>query len=216
MKNNLAEFSLENLEVVTIMLKQTLETEDLTDKQLKIFRLLNKEVWKTYSDIKEKLQGYPNKDLSEIMRSLTESQPHLFLTNLEKKKGISGEDAIVYMVDILKKHTMEYGVGSSLKMAITCGDSYELYEYTKYVAMALIYMELTNRLIMTFNGENDPDLNNEGDDDIQKNCFPIIDMLVNWGADIKNFLDIWINNSDYPILNEYCFKKVLGTNKKRD
>ena len=76
MKNNLAEFSLENLEVVTIMLKQSLETEDFTYKQLKIFRLLNKEVWKTYSDIKEKFQGYPNKDLSEIMKSLTESQLH--------------------------------------------------------------------------------------------------------------------------------------------
>ena len=144
------------------------------------------------------------------MKSLTESQPHLFLTKLEKRKGISEENAVEYMIEILKKHTMEYGVGSSLRTAITCGDSYELYEYTKYVAMALIYMELTNRLIMTFNGENDPDLNNEGDDSsIQKDCFPIINMLINWGADIKDFLDIWINNSDYPILNEYCFKKVF-------
>ena len=210
MKNNLAEFSLENLEVVTIMLKQTLETEDFTDKQLKIFRLLNKEVWKTYSDIKEKLQGYPNKDLSEIMKSLTESQPHLFLTNLEKKKGISEENAVEYMIEILKKHTMEYGVGFSLRTAVTCGDSYELYEYTKYVAMALIYMELTNRLIVTFNGENDPDIEDGSGDSIQKDCFPIVNMLINWGADIKDFLDIWINNSDYPILNEYCFKKILG------
>ena len=102
------------------------------------------------------------------MKSLTESQPHLFLTKLEKKKGISEENAVEYMVEILKKHTMEYGVGSSLKTAVTCGNSYELYEYTKYVAMALIYMELTNRLIMTFNGENDPDLDNEGGDSIQK------------------------------------------------
>lgn len=210
MKNNLAEFSLENLEVVTIMLKQTLENEDFTDKQLKIFRLLNEEVWKTYSDIKEKLQGYPNKDLSEIMKSLTESQPHLFLTKLEKKKGISEENAVEYMIGILKKHTMEYGIGTSLKTAIICGNSYELYECTKYVAMALIYMELTNRLIMTFNGEDNPDLNNEGGDSVQKDCFPIINMLINWGADIKDFLDIWINNSDYPILNEYCFKKILG------
>ena len=210
MKNNLAEFSLENLEVVTIMLKQTLETEDFTDKQLKVFRLLNKEVWKTYSDIKEKLQGYPNKDLSEIMKSLTESQPHLFLTNLEKKKGISEENAVEYMIEILKKHTTEYGVGSSLKTAVTCGNSYELYEYTKYVAMALIYMELTNRLIMTFNGENDPDLDDNCSNGVQEDCFPIVDMLINWGADIKDFLDIWINNSDYPILNEYCFKKILG------
>lgn len=209
MKNNLAEFSLENLEVVTIMLKQTLETEDFTDKQLKIFKLLNKEVWKTYSDIKEKLQGYPNEELPEIMKSLTESQPHLFLTKLEKRKGISEENAVEYMIEILKKHTMEYGVGSSLRTAVTCGDSYELYEYTKYVAMALIYVELTNRLIVTFNGENDPDLKDESDDSNQKDYSPIINMLINWGADIKDFLDIWINNSDYPIINEYYFKKVL-------
>ena len=209
MKNNLAEFSLENLEVVTIMLKQTLETEDFTDKQLKIFKLLNKEVWKTYSDIKEKLQGYPNEELPEIMKSLTESQPHLFLTKLEKRKGISEENAVEYMIEILKKHTMEYGVGSSLRTAVTCGDSYELYEYTKYVAMALIYVELTNRLIVTFNGENDSDLKDESDGSTQKDYFPIINMLINWGANIKDFLDIWINNSDYPILNEYCFKKVL-------
>lgn len=211
MKNNLAEFSLENLEVVTIMLKQTLETEDFTNKQLKIFKLLNEEVWKTYSEIKEKLQGYSNNALSEVMKSLTESQPHLFLTKLEKKKGISEENAIEYMIDILKKHTMEYGIGSSLRMAVTCGDSYELYEYTKYVAMALIYMELTNQLIVTFNGENNPDIMNidVSEDSIQKD-FPIINMLINWGADIKNFLDVWINNSNYPILNEYCFKKVLG------
>ena len=52
MKNNLAEFSLENLEVVTIMLKQTLEAEDFTNKQIKIFKLLNEEIWKMYSDIK--------------------------------------------------------------------------------------------------------------------------------------------------------------------
>ena len=97
MKNNLAEFSLENLEVVTIMLKQTLETEDFTNKQLKIFKLLNEEVWKTYSEIKEKLQGYSNQELPEIMKSLTESQPNLFLTKLEKKKGISEEDAIEYI-----------------------------------------------------------------------------------------------------------------------
>lgn len=209
MKNNLAEFSLENLEVVTIMLKQTLENEEFTNKQLKIFRLLNKEVWKTYSEIKEKLQGYSNEVLPEIMKSLTESQPHLFLTKLEKKTGISEENAIEYMVEILKKHTMEYSVGSSLRTAVTCGDSYELYECTKYVAMALIYMELVNRLILTFSGENDSDIKDENGDVIEKDHFPIINMLINWGADIKSFLDIWINNSDYPILNEYCFKKVL-------
>ena len=209
MKNNLAEFSLENLEVVTIMLKQTLETEDFTNKQIKIFKLLNEEVWKTYFDIKEKLQGYSNEEIPEIMKSLTESQPHLFLTKLEKRKGISEENAVEYMIEILKKHTMEYGVGSSLRTAVTYGDSYELYEYTKYVAMALIYVELTNRLIVTFNGENDPDLKDEGGDSIQKDYFPIINMLISWGANIEDFLDIWVNNSDYPILNEYCFKKVL-------
>ena len=43
MKNNLAEFSLENLEVVIVMLSQILDEDEFTEKQVKIFKKLKKE-----------------------------------------------------------------------------------------------------------------------------------------------------------------------------
>lgn len=213
MKNNLAEFSLENLEVVIVMLSQILDEEEFTEKQVKIFRKLKKEVWITYSEIKEKLQGYSKEMLPEIMKSLTESQPHLLLTTLERKSGISEENAVEHLIEILKKHTHEYNVGSSLKTSVIMGKSFEYYDYSQYVAMALVFMELVNRMTVAFNRENDSDLG-DGDEStnshqIQENDFPIIDMLINWGADINSFFDSWINNSNYPILNEYCFNKIL-------
>ena len=210
MKNNLAEFSLENLEVVIVMLSQILDEDEFTEKQVKIFKKLKKEVWMTYSEIKEKLQGYSKEMLPEIMKSLTESQPHFLLTKLERKSGISEENAVEHLIEILKKHTQEYNVGSSLKTSVIMGKSFEYYDYSQYVAMALVVMELVNRMTLTFNKENDSDLENEKTkSQIQENDFPIIDMLINWGADINSFFDSWINNSDYPILNEYCFKKIL-------
>ena len=210
MKNNLAEFSLENLEVVIVMLSQILGEDEFTEKQVKIFKKLKKEVWMTYSEIKEKLQGYSKEMLPEIMKSLTESQPHLLLTKLERRSGISEENAVEHLIEILKKHTHDYHIGSSVRTAVTMGKSSEFYDYAQYVSIALVFMELVNRMTLTFNKENDSDLVDEKtNSQIQENDFPIIDMLINWGADINSFLDIWINNSDYPILNEYCFKKVL-------
>ena len=151
--------------------------------------------------------------LPEIMKSLTESQPHFLLTKLERKSGISEENAVEHLIEILKKHTQEYNVGSSLKTSVIMGKSFEYYDYSQYVAMALVFMELVNRMTVAFNRENDSDSGDEGEStnsqQVQENDFPIIDMLINWGADINSFFDSWINNSDYPILNEYCFKKIL-------
>ena len=164
----------------------------------------------TYSEIKEKLQGYSKEMLPEIMKSLTESQPHLLLTKLERKSGISEENAVEHLIEILKKHTHDYHIGFSVKTAVTTGRSSEFYDYAQYVSIALVFMELVNRMTLTFNKENDSDLEGKNtNSQSQENDFPIIDFLINWGADINNFFDSWINNSDYPILNEYCFKKVL-------
>lgn len=200
MKDNLLEFSLENIEVSLVMLTLAKKEFDLISQQLEIIKQFEKELWNVYHEIKN-LQG------KQILRSLSESQPEIFLTKLERE-GIEEDKTIDHLISILRKHTREYHVGSFLSKLLHDEDDTQKDNYLvgQFLVFAILSIEACYEIIGSFE-EAEEDIP-ETSESLKKKEFGIEKLLNNWGFNIKPLLEPWINNIGFPVMNKYCLKYI--------
>ena len=201
MKDNLLEFSLENIEVSLVLLTLTKKELDLVPQQLKTIKQFEKELWDVYHAVKN-LQG------KQILKSLSESQPEIFLTKLEKE-GIEGDKTVDHLMGILRKHTNEYHVGSFLSKLLHDEDDTQKDNYLvgQFLIFAILSIETCYEVVGSFE-ETEEDEISESNKSLKKKEFGIEKLLNNWGFSIKPLLTPWINNVSFPVMNKYCLKYI--------
>ena len=200
MKDNLLEFSLENIEVALVMLTLAKKEYDLVPQQLKTIKQFEKELWNIYSSIKN-LQG------KQILNSLSESQPEIFLTKLEQE-GIEEDKTIDHLIGILRRHVSEYHVGSFISTLLHNEDNAQKDNYLvgQFLVFAILSIEACYKIIGSFE-KAEEDIP-ETSESLKKKEFGIEKLLNNWGFSIKPLLEPWINNVGFPVMNKYCLKYI--------
>ena len=156
-------------------------------------------MWNIYSSIKN-LQG------KQILNSLSESQPEIFLTKLERE-GIEEDKTIDHLISILRKHTSEYHVGSFLSNLMHNDDiQKDDYLVGQFLVFAILSIETCYEIIGSFEETEEDEISEKSDS--SKKEFGIEKILKNWGFSIKPLLEPWINSVSFPIMNKYCLKYI--------